>query len=75
MPCNSSDGMGDAYREDPVAQRKVATLEQRVTALESALCGLCQPFLDNHRLDLLHPQTRAWFEEHLKHPGCTAGKG
>lgn len=26
MPCNRSDGMGDAYREDPVAQRSDADM-------------------------------------------------
>jgi hypothetical protein len=69
MPCNSSDGMGDAYREDPQACAAVESLEQRIAGLEEALCGLCQ----SYKFDfMMHPQLRAWFEKHKGKPGCVA---
>lgn len=71
MPCNTSDGMGDAYREDPKARRQVETLEVRVAELEAAFCGLLTLLKAQH-VELppdTPPALRAWWEKHQLHPG------
>jgi hypothetical protein len=38
MPCLSCEGMGDAYREDPVARRDIEKLRTQLGVLETVLC-------------------------------------
>lgn len=40
MPCMTSDGMGDAYREDPQARRAAATAQAKADLLEVLLCAV-----------------------------------
>lgn len=54
MPCNSSDGMGDAYREDPEARRKVEELTQM-------LCAVLR-ILDSNVT--LPPEVHKWWMKH-----------
>lgn len=55
MPCSSSDGMGEAYRTDPVAQRKVDELTRMLCSLLRTLDG-CNVALPPDIVD--------WFRKH-----------
>lgn len=61
MPCSSSDGMGDAYRTDPDAQRRLAVMEKRNHDLTQMLCSLVR--LLNDTVDLPADVCK-WYEEH-----------
>lgn len=76
MGCSSSEGMGDAYREDPEARQHAKRIEMRVAELEQALCGLCQMMEAANRAGdsvEIHPQLQAWFDKHRSKPGCVSG--
>lgn len=61
MPCNSSDGMADAYRTDPDAQRQVRELRQKNDDLTRMLCSLLRA-LEDH---MIVPQDVAeWYHQH-----------
>lgn len=54
MPCNSSDGMGEAYRTDPDAQRKIDELTRM-------LCSLLRTLDDKV---LLPADVEKWYRKH-----------
>lgn len=72
MPCMSSDGMGDAYREDPQARRAAAAAQQKADLLEVMLCAVIRATgieeamtTGDWREAGINPQAlKAWWEEH-----------
>jgi hypothetical protein len=68
MPCSSSDGMGDAYREDPEARRNVVKLQDKVTELrrknDDLTRMLCALLRDLSNVVNVSPDIARWYEEH-----------
>ena len=63
MPCSSSDGMADAYREDPVARRQIIQLQKSNNELTDMLCTLLRSLEGKIEFDA---KTQAWFDNHKK---------
>lgn len=63
MPCNSSDGMADAYREDPQARREIADLRRKNDELTRMLCELVTALAGDRKLP---PELSAWWTAHQK---------
>lgn len=61
MPCNSSDGMGDAYREDPRARNQITDLRRKNDDLTSMLCSLLRALSANMPIP---PDVVQWFHAH-----------
>lgn len=61
MPCNSSDGMADAYREDPDARRQIRELRQKNDELTRMLCSLVRSL---HFGVSLPMDVAEWYERH-----------
>ncbi|HYT46480.1 MAG TPA: hypothetical protein VEP90_29390 [Methylomirabilota bacterium] len=63
MPCNSCDGMGDAYREDPQARRDILELKEKNDKLTRMLCSLIRT-VRKMGGSILDQETEEWFEYH-----------
>lgn len=46
MPCDSSQGMGDAYREDPQARREIVAMKRELDSVTAMLCSLLRQLDD-----------------------------
>lgn len=64
MPCDSSQGMGDAYREDPVARRQMETMKRELDKVTTMLCSLLRT-LDG-RVNI-PADVAGWFHEHREY--------
>lgn len=64
MPCDSSQGMADAYRTDPVAQRRIAELKTECDQVTRMLCSLLRSLDDAVTLP---PDVAAWYHKHREH--------
>lgn len=62
MPCSSSDGMADAYREDLQARRQISDLQQKNNELTDMLCSLLR-HLDSLLPDA-PPAVVEWYRKH-----------
>jgi hypothetical protein len=63
MPCDSSQGMGDAYREDPESRRRMEAMKKELDSVTSILCSLL------HSLDGkfdLPADCELWWRRHQK---------
>ncbi len=60
MPCNSSDGMGDAYREDPQARRQIQAMKQELDDVIRMLYSLVRA-MDGSQVP---PDVAEWFIKH-----------
>ncbi len=64
MPCDSSQGMGDAYREDPQARREIAAMKRELDSVTAMLCSLLR------QLDDCVPipgDVAEWFKRHREY--------
>lgn len=61
MPCDSSQGMGDAYREDPQSRREIQIMKAELDKVTAMLCSLLRS-LDDHVP--LPPDIAKWYHEH-----------
>lgn len=59
MPCDSSQGMADSYREDPEARKQVKVLKAELDKVTRLLCSV----LSQLSMDL-PPDLAAWYAEH-----------
>ena len=62
MPCNMMDGWTDGIS----AQAKADKNEQRIAALEQAMCALCKSF---PAVVEAQPDLAKWWENHQKQRG------
>jgi hypothetical protein len=64
MPCDSSQGMGDAYREDPQARREIQAMKAELDKVTSMLCSLLRALDDTTSIP---PDVSEWFHQHRKY--------
>lgn len=65
MPCDNSQGMGDAYRTDPEARRDLQVMKQELDKITSMLCSLLRALDASSRPVInIPPDIAAWFQEH-----------
>ena len=72
MPCSSSDGMGDAYRTDPTAQRMAQRNTDDLTRVKQHLdfvtALLCAQYRHMEDAGLGVPvEAKDWWEKHKAH--------
>lgn len=63
MPCDSSRGMGDAYREDQVARRENQAMKRELDRVTSMLCSLLS-LVSAMNMAGLPPDIQKWYEAH-----------
>ena len=64
MPCDSSQGMGDAYREDPQARREVHAMKRELDEVTRMLCSLLRALDDTTQIP---PDVAEWFHKHREY--------
>jgi hypothetical protein len=71
MPCDSSQGLGDAYREDPEARRQMQAMKKELDHVTSMLCSLLGLLIKTDLTSLptnieniMPPEIQKWYEAH-----------
>ena len=62
MPCSSSEGMGDAYREDPEARRQLEAMKKELDTVTRILCSLLKKIPPSS----MTAEQIEWYDKHKK---------